>query len=126
MKSRYALLLGALTMVAATAWAHHSTAGIYREDVEVELKGKVKAWRFINPHPSLKLEVVDEKGVAHEWDVSYGGSAVAHLKRRGYTAETFKPGDIIIVKGHPTVLEGAHGLLIEGGNPTREDGTPYP
>jgi hypothetical protein len=126
MKSRYALLLAAMTMVATTAWAHHSTAGIYRQDVEVKLKGKVKAWRFINPHPSLKLEVVDDKGVAHEWDISYGGSAVSHLKRRGYSAETFKPGDIIIVKGHPTVLEGAHGMLIEGGDPTHEDGTPYP
>jgi hypothetical protein len=126
MKSRIALLLGALTLIATAAWAHHSTAGIYQQDVEVELKGKVKEWRFINPHPSLKLEVADDKGVVHEWDISYGGSAVAHLKRRGYNADTFKPGDIIIVKGHPTVLEGVYGLLIEAGNPTREDGTPYP
>lgn len=126
MQSRFALLLGALTLVAVTAWAHHSTAGIYQDDVEVELKGTVKAWRFINPHPSLKLEVADENGVVHEWDVSYGGSAVAHLKRRGYTADTFKPGDIIIVKGHPTVLKDAHGLLIEGGDPARLDGTSYP
>jgi hypothetical protein len=48
------------------------------------------------------------------------------MKRRGYSAETFKPGDIIIVKGHPTILKDAHGLLIEGGDPTRADGTPYP
>jgi hypothetical protein len=98
MRSRYAPLLGAMTMVAAAGWAHHSTAGIYQQNVEVELKGKVTAWRFINPHPSLKLEVVDDKGIVHEWDISYGGSAVAHLKRRGYNADTFKPGDIIIVK----------------------------
>jgi hypothetical protein len=72
--------------------------------------------------------VVDEKGVAHEWDVSYGGSAVSHLKRRGYDADTFKVGDVIIVKGHPTILAGTYGLLIEGAgtDPTREDGTPYP
>jgi hypothetical protein len=126
MKTAYALMLGAVTLVAAAAGAHHSTAGIYQQNVEVELKGKVKAWRFINPHPSLKLDVVDDKGVVHEWDISYGGSAVAHLKRRGYNADTFKPGDIIIVKGHPTVLEGAYGMLIESGNPTREDGRPYP
>jgi hypothetical protein len=126
MKSRYALMLGALTLVATTAWAHHSTAGIYQQNVELELKGKVKEWRFLNPHPSLKLEVVDDKGVVHEWDISYGGSAVAHLKRRGYSVDTFKPGDIIIVKGHPTLLEGTYGLLIERGDPTREDGTPYP
>jgi hypothetical protein len=126
MKNRYALMITALTLAAATAGAHHSTAGIYQLTVEVELKGKVKEWRFINPHPSLKLEVVDAKGVAQEWDVSYGGSAVAHLKKRGYSASTFKPGDIIIVKGHPTVLKDAHGLLMENGNPTRADGTPYP
>jgi hypothetical protein len=126
MKARIALMVGALALAAATAWAHHSTAGIYQQDVEVQLKGKVKAWRFINPHPSLKIEVVDDKGVAHEWDVSYGGSAVAHLKRRGYSATTFKPGDVIIVKGHPTILKDAYGLLIEGSDPTHEDGTPYP
>lgn len=126
MKFRHALLICSLTLVAATVGAHHSTAGIYQQDVEVQLKGKVTSWRFINPHPSLKLEVADEKGVVHEWDVSYGGSAVAHLKRRGYSAETFKPGDVVIVKGHPTVLRDAYGLLIEGSDPLHEDGTPYP
>ncbi len=126
MKYRSALLLGALALVTTTTGAHHSTAGIYQQKVEVEIKGKVKAWRFINPHPSLKLEVTDDKGNVQEWDVSYGGSAVSHLKRRGYSAKTFKPGDIIIVKGHPTVRKDVHGLLMEQGNPTREDGTPYP
>jgi hypothetical protein len=126
MKSGYTLIVGALALVAVGAAAHHSTAGIYQQDVEVQLKGKVKEWRFINPHPSLKLEVADDTGVVHEWDVSYGGSAVAHLKRRGYSADTFKPGDVVIVKGHPTVLKDAYGLLIEGSDPTREDGTPYP
>ncbi len=126
MKLRFALMAGALTLVAATAGAHHSTAGIYQQNVVVELKGKVKEWRFINPHPSLKLEVVDEKGVAHEWDVSYGGSAVSHLKRRGYSATTFKPGEVIIVKGHPTILKDAYGLLMETEDPRHEDGTPFP
>jgi Family of unknown function (DUF6152) len=126
MKASIALTIGALTLVAATAGAHHSAAGIYDQKVEVVLKGKVKAWRFINPHPSLKLEVVDAKGVVQEWDVSYGGSAVTHLKRRGYSSTTFKPGEVIIVKGHPTLRKDAHGLLMEMGNPTREDGTPYP
>lgn len=126
MKTRIALLSCALALVSATAGAHHSTAGIYEQTLEVELKGKVKEWRFINPHPSLKIEVVDDKGVTHEWDVSYGGSAVSHLKRRGYTATTFKVGDVIIVKGHPTLLKDSYGLLIENGNPTRESGKPYP
>jgi hypothetical protein len=126
MKSRIALMMGALMLVATTTGAHHSTAGIYDDKVEVQIKGKVKEWRFANPHPLLKIEVTDAKGVVQEWDVSYGGSAVSHLKKRGYTAQTFKVGDVVIVKGHPTVLKEAHGLLIEMSNPTREDGTPYP
>jgi len=104
--------------------AHHSTNGIYDQAVELELTGTVKGWKFINPHPSLTLTVVDEKGVEHDWDVSYGGSAVAHLKRRGYSIDTFKVGDQLKVKGHPALVKDAYGLLIEGGNPTHADGTP--
>jgi len=115
----------ALAAVTLPAIAHHSTNGIYDQAVEVELTGKVKAWKFINPHPSLTLTVVDEKGEAHDWDVSYGGSAVAHLKRRGYGADTFKPGDELKVKGHPALVKEAYGLLMEGGNPTHADGTPW-
>jgi DNA/RNA endonuclease YhcR with UshA esterase domain len=126
MKSRTALTIGALTLVATVAVAHHTTAGIYDIKSEVEVKGKVKEWRFANPHPLLKIEVVDAKGAVQEWDVSYGGSAVSHLKKRGYSAQTFKAGDIVIVKGHPTLVKEAHGLLIETSNPTHEDGTPYP
>ena len=126
MNSSIAPMICVLTLLATTAGAHHSAAGIYDLNVEMELKGKVKEWRFINPHPNLKLEVVDEKGVMHEWDVSYGGSAVSHLKKRGYSAQTFKAGDVVIVKGHPTLLKEAHGLLIETSNPTHADGTPYP
>lgn len=115
----------ALSVVAAAAFAHHSTNGIYDEERELELTGKVISWKFINPHPTLKLEVVNADGVAEEWDLSYGGSAVTHLVRRGYTADTFKPGDMIKAKGHPALLEGAHGLLMEGtGDPVRADGTP--
>ncbi|MEY4641752.1 MAG: hypothetical protein RLZZ227_1746 [Pseudomonadota bacterium] len=112
------------SLVAAFAYGHHSTNGIYNEETEVELTGTVKEWRFINPHPTLKLMVKDASGVEAEWDVSYGGSAVTHLVRRGYTADTFKPGDEIVVKGFPALLEGAHGLLMEGNNPTKADGTP--
>src|SRR5262249_13661412 len=99
MKSRIAIMIG-VTLLATAAVAHHSAAGIYDMKVEMELKGKVKEWRFANPHPLLKIDVVDAKGVAQEWDVSYGGSAVTHLKKRGYSAQTFKAGDIVIVKGH--------------------------
>ena len=121
-------LLAGLALVCASQapFAHHSTNGIYDDSVEVELTGTVKEWRFINPHPSLILTVVDEQGVAHDWDISYGGQAVVHLQRRGYDANTFKPGDVIKVTGRPALVKEAYGLLMEGRNPTRLDGTPIP
>ncbi|MES2624695.1 MAG: DUF6152 family protein [Pseudomonadota bacterium] len=114
-----------LGLLAQVAFAHHSTNGIYDEKTEVELTGKVKAWRFINPHPSLILEVNGADGKVQEWDISYGGSAVTHLMRRGYTAETFKDGDELTFKGNPAKVEGAYGLLVRG-NPVRPDGTSVP
>lgn len=115
------LLLGCLTVTAVQA--HHSTKGIYKDDQEVKLTGTVKQWKFINPHPYLTIEVKDENGDVHEWDVSYGGAAVVHLKRQGYTDSTFKPGDVIIVTGHPAKAEGVYGVLIEGKHPTWPDGS---
>ena len=114
----------AVALLNQAAFAHHSTAGIYDESKEVELTGTVKEWKFINPHPTLKIIVSDDKGASQEWDVSYGGSAVTHLKRRGYDATTFKPGEKITVKGFQTLAKDAHGLLMERGTPKRADGTP--
>jgi hypothetical protein len=121
---RSLLFLSGLFLFAPALNAHHSTNNIYDESAEVELTGTVKQWRFVNPHPSLLLEVVNAAGETEEWDVSYGGSAVVHLARRGYSADTFKPGDEITVKGHPARLDTYRGVLMERNNPTRVDGKP--
>lgn len=114
-----------LALLAQAGNAHHSTNGIYDEAQEVELTGTVREWRLINPHPSLLLDVIGPDGEIQTWDVSYGGSAVTHLQRRGYTADTFKAGDEIVVRGHPARVEDAFGLLVRE-NPTRPDGTEIP
>jgi hypothetical protein len=110
-------------LVNSVVFAHHSTSGIYNEDETVELTGVVREWRFINPHPSLVIEVIASDGEVQIWDVSYGGAAVTHLTRRGYTAETFKSGDVIVVRGFAAKVATAYGLLIRG-DPTKEDGSP--
>lgn len=119
-----ALAALACTLASGGLMAHHSTRSLYHQDREVELVGKVVEWRFINPHPFLIVEAEAEDGTVREWDVSYGGAAVVHLKRQGYTADTFKPGDIIVVRGRPAVAEGVYGVLIQGRHPTWQDGTP--
>lgn len=93
----------------------------------IELKGTVKQWSFINPHPILVLDALDDKGVRKEWDVYFGPGAVASLRRQGFAADTFKAGEIVVIKGHPAT-SGAAGLDVtgKGTGVTREDGRSVP
>jgi hypothetical protein len=125
-KRLYIALAGFTLFLTSQVFAHHSTRGIYHDDQVFELTGTVKQWAFVNPHPYLTIEAEDESGVLRNWDISYGGAAVVHLQRQGYSSDTFKAGEIITVHGNPARKTGVYGLLIEGGgnHPTREDGTP--
>lgn len=123
MKFCSTLALG-LAFTAGAVMAHHSTNGIYDEEHPIEIVGTVKSWRFINPHPFLTVEAPDETGTMREWDVSYGGAAVVHMRRQGYAEDSFKPGDVIKVVGPPAKAKGAYGILVERNHPTRADGTP--
>ena len=117
-------IVAGLTFLLSTALlAHHSTNDIYDESKTVQITGKVVAWKLVNPHPYLTIEVV-VNGKTERWDLSFGGSAAAPLKRQGYSAETFKIGEIINARGNPALKDGK-GLLIRGGL-TRQDGTRIP
>jgi len=124
---RLTLMAAMLTLpgglLGGAAFAHHSTNGLYNEDEMVEITGRVKEWRFINPHPSLIVEVAGSDGKMQEWDISYGGPAVPQLKRMGYTAETFEIGETIVARGYAAKVATAYGLLIVG-HPTHPDGSP--
>ena len=114
-----------LVLLTTPVEAHHSTIDIYDDSQTVEITGVVIQWRFVNPHPYLVVEVTGPEGETEAWDVSFGGSAASALGRRGYSAETFKAGDVVIVRGNPARAQDARGLLVQGGI-TREDGTPIP
>ena len=95
--------------------AHHSTNDIYNEAQTVKVTGKVLEWRLVNPHPYLVVEVTGPDGRAEKWDLSFGGLAVAPLRRRGYTAQSFKPGEVVIASGNPARSKNFRGILIRGG-----------
>jgi hypothetical protein len=116
------VLPATLGFAQTAAFAHHSTKGIYDEEAIVEITGTVKEWRFINPHPSLIIEVKGADGALQEWDISYGGPAVTQLKRLGYTSETFHQGDVIVARGYAAKVDDAYGLLIIG-DPKKPDGS---
>lgn len=125
--TRLALAAALVVCAAVTVAAHHGQAGLFDESRIVELKGTVKQWSFINPHPILVLDAPDEKGVRKDWDVYFGPGAVPSLRRQGFAADTFKVGEVVIVKGRPAT-RGAPGLDVsgKGTSVTREDGRSVP
>jgi hypothetical protein len=105
--------------------AHHSTSSMYDESRTIDVTGKVVEWRFVNPHPYLIVEVTGADGRVERWDLSFGGSAVTHLRRQGYTPQSFKVGEVIIARGNPARTQSSRGVLIRGGL-KRQDGTAIP
>ena len=124
---RAALTLAIVLSAAVVAAAHHGQAGVFDQKRIVELKGTVKQWSFVNPHPILVLDAPDEKGVRREWDVYFGPGAVPSLRRQGFAPDTFKVGEIVVVKGHPAT-SGDPGIDVLGAGTgvTREDGRSAP
>jgi hypothetical protein len=87
------------------ATAHHSTA-IYDSQNPIELKGSVVEWKFTNPHCIIRLEVVNDKGEKVVWSLEGGNTA--GLFRQGWTPETLKAGDKLIITVRP-LRSGAPG-----------------
>jgi hypothetical protein len=99
-----AIVVGFVGFDAATAWSHHSDAGVYAEE-PITLQAVVVEFRMINPHTLIFVDVADENGRTAHWQIETG--SVAQLTRRGWDKNTLKPGDRITVTGLPA-RDGAH------------------
>lgn len=115
-----AVAFTAAFVAGAPAYAHHAQAPFFDQDRTVEVRGTVLRWIFRNPHPVLELETVGEDGKKVVWEVQFAPATV--LAKRGFTADTFKPGDEIIATGHPSRAPGTYGLEHRGLE--RADGSP--
>ena len=118
------VLTGLILALALPVYAHHSAAALFDDSKNVEVKGTVKLWRFSNPHPLLVLEVTDPKGQKVEWDISFGNPSSNMLRKRGWSGETFKFGELVVAKGHPA-RDPAVGAM-DSAVVTRADGKPVP
>src|SRR5262245_57011357 len=70
-----------LLVAGASLQAHHSLAGMYALGKEAKVAGAFKAFRLVNPHSSLRLDVKSTNGSTVEWAI-LGGSVQA-LARLG-------------------------------------------
>jgi hypothetical protein len=96
MRSMPCLLLIPL-LASPPALGHHSLGGIYDGADQRSMHGAVIEFRFVNPHPVLVIEVEDEGGVGRHWELEMDNRV--ELARIGVTAETFRPGDTVFVRG---------------------------
>jgi hypothetical protein len=91
------LALGFAAALAAPAVAHHSFSAEYGND-PVNLKGAVTKIEWQNPHVFFYIDVRDEQTEkVTNWALEMGAPAV--IQRNGWTRNTMKIGDIVIVDG---------------------------
>ncbi len=96
-------------LASAPAYAHHSAA-MFDAAKTVTLTGAVKEFRWANPHAMIEMVTVDDKGAQVVWNVECSTPNI--LVRRGWSINSFKPGDMIKVTGHPMRDGGQAALMM--------------
>jgi len=98
----------AATLAAASAvgiaHAHHSFA-MFDPAKVVTLQGRVKEYRWVNPHVALLLEVNAPGNVAGVWSVEL--TSPGNLTRLGWSRKSLKAGDRVAVEVNP-LRDGQH------------------
>ncbi|WP_428097688.1 DUF6152 family protein [Candidatus Rariloculus sp.] len=123
MSHTYAIQLAALlaflgmgTAIPRLLSAHHGTSVSYDSQGEWSAEVIVRSFDFINPHPTMTFDVIDELGRAEHW-VAELNTNPARMLRAGWTkAETLKvmqPGNRVVVSVRPARTGSNAGLVVE-------------
>jgi hypothetical protein len=78
--------------------AHHS--GVMFDPMkQVTLKGTVKEFVFSNPHVSIVIAAIDDKGQTVDWSIE--AASTQALVRSGWRKSSLKFGDVVTIVGRP-------------------------
>ena len=90
-------------LAGASLQAHHSLAGVYALGKEAKVTGAFKAFRLVNPHSTMKIDVKGKDGTVVEW--TFLGGSVGQISRMGLKEgpNALKPGDEITVTIVPAI-----------------------
>jgi hypothetical protein len=90
-------LAAVVLLGAAPLSAHHSFSAEYDSAKRVTLKGIVSKVDWMNPHVYFYIDVKDDSGAITNWALEMGPPN--GLQRSGWTRNTIKVGDEVIVDG---------------------------
>lgn len=90
-----------LSLAATTASAHHGTAVSYDQENFITVTGTVTEFRWRNPHSALFLDVEQDDGSIVNYAIELA-SPVLMSRSSGWTRATFRPGDTVQFRVHPS------------------------
>jgi Family of unknown function (DUF6152) len=101
-------------LTVSPALAHHSFT-IFDQSKTVTLHGRVKDFRWTNPHVFIQVLVKKDAGNEEEWSIEM--SSPEHLARAGWRPGTLKPGDEVTLMIHPMHDNVKGGQYLSGTGP---------
>jgi len=99
------------------ALAHHSFSEEFDTSKPITLEGVVTRIDWENPHVHYYVDVVGPDGTVVNWSCETGGPG--RLARKGWTHDSLKAGDKIVVHGY-LAKDGSH--AVDGREMTLADG----
>ena len=102
MNRKLLILLGAicgLVAFSSAVAAHHGVAG-YDLNKTVTLHGTVTKFDWSNPHVVVYLDAKNESGEMQHWTIEF--AAPVHMVRAGWSKNSMKTGDDIVIETHPS------------------------
>ena len=97
MRTKIAIFILVACVSAAPVLAHHSFAAEFDGNKNVQLQGALTKLEWTNPHIWLYLDVKDASGAVIKWQCE--GGAPNGLTRNGWTRDTIRAGDQIVIEG---------------------------
>ncbi len=95
-----ALPAAATFLLATTALplaAHHSVGAEFDVNSSISIDGTVAKVEWLNPHIWVYVNVANDDGTTAEYQCE--GSSPNSLRRRGWTRDSLKPGERVVITG---------------------------
>jgi len=109
-KRLFITLTAVLLAAGAQALAHHSFSA-FNTETEKTITGTVNRFEWTNPHTWIWVDV-NEGGKVVTWGVE--GMSPNYLSRRGWSKNTFKPGDKVSLTIRPMRDGYPGGMFVRG------------